>query len=471
MVFSSAIFLFLFLPCVLLGYYLIRFDLRNAFLLFVSLCFYFWGENFRVWIMIVSILMNYIFALGIDRIRQDFELNLVSVVYINLRKVVLWGALVANIGLLGYFKYTNFFVSEVLLHSGFTQIALPLGISFFTFQSMSYVIDVYYGNVRSTLNLIDFGCYVSSFPQLVAGPIVRYQDIVEQLKSRKSSFKQFLSGLERFILGLGKKVLIANTVANSADVIFALPSSELTPLLAWGGALCYTIQIYFDFSGYTDMAIGLGRMFGFEFCENFNYPYVSNSIQEFWRRWHMSLSSWFRDYLYIPLGGNRVSSWRVNLNLWIVFVLCGFWHGASWNFIIWGGFHGFFLSLERGFLGRWLRQSSEIIGHVYAIIVVVVGWIIFRCEDLTHIVKFLSSCIALSNANAVYGYLYYFPLDVQLALIVGILFSIPMKISSFFPLAWNIMTPLRYLGLLVMLILSSASVVSGNYNPFLYFRF
>ncbi|MGB5708663.1 MAG: MBOAT family O-acyltransferase, partial [Arenicellales bacterium] len=348
MVFSSVLFLFLFLPVVLLLYWVIPNKWRNSFLLIVSLTFYAWGEGLFVGIMLLSIAMNYVFGLAIERG--------------NARAGRLWVgiAVMANLALLGVFKYANFLVENINTLFSSTgiqlitidQIHLPIGISFFTFQAMSYVIEVHRRVMPAQTNLLNLGLYIALFPQLIAGPIVRYHDIAAQLKTRFVNAGQVAYGIERFVIGLGKKVLIANPMGAVADEIFALPPDSITATVAWTAVACYSLQIYFDFSGYSDMAIGLGRMFGFKFLENFNYPYISQSIQEFWRRWHISLSNWFRDFLYLPLGGNRRGPGRTYFNLLIVFLLCGLWHGASWNFVVWGLLHGSFLVLERiGFLG------------------------------------------------------------------------------------------------------------------------
>src|SRR3984885_2963708 len=344
MVFCSLIFLFAFLPIVLAGYFLLRTTFtRNIFLLLASLCFYAWGEIRFVWIMLASIVANYVLAMLIEDSKTEDK-----------KKLLLALTVAVNLGILGFFKYSGWIVQNLnnvltsLNHAPivFKGVALPLGISFFTFHALSYVIDVYRKQAKAQRNPVNLALYISLFPQLVAGPIIRYHDVCDQLIARTVNVDKFAEGVRRFVTGLGKKMLIANMVAGPADKIFALSATQITPELAWLGALCYTLQIYFDFSGYSDMAIGLGLMFGFRFLENFNFPYVSRSITEFWRRWHISLSTWFRDYLYIPLGGNRVPPWRVYTNLVIVFFLCGLWHGASLNFIIWGLLHGLFLALE-----------------------------------------------------------------------------------------------------------------------------
>ena len=351
MIFASSLFLFLFLPLTLTGYFLIRPNqpyLRNLFLLLMSLIFYAWGEPVYVFLMIGSIIMNYTTGVLLHLQRQKSP-------RIFTEKRILYICIVGNLGLLFYFKYANFFINNLngILQNlsiptiSYSEIPLPIGICFFTFQAMSYVIDVYRKETDVQFNPINCALYVSLFPQLIAGPIVRYHDVAQQIVSRTVARSQFSSGIQRFIFGLAKKTMLANPLGEVADKIFAVPVHEVTTSMAWLGIICYTLQVYFDFSGYSDMAIGLGRLFGFEFLENFNYPYIAESMRDFWRRWHISLSTWFRDYLYIPLGGNRGSSLRTYLNLWTVFLLCGLWHGASWNFIIWGALHGASLVIER----------------------------------------------------------------------------------------------------------------------------
>jgi alginate O-acetyltransferase complex protein AlgI len=399
-----------------------------------------------------------------------------------LPRIYLGLAVAANLGLLCWFKYANFFVQDILvggvgLHADFAlaweTVVLPLGISFYTFQAMSYVIDVYRRVVPATGNFVDFACYVTSFPQLVAGPIVRYKDIAEQLLKRSVTPELFHAGVNRFIIGLAKKMLIANTVAQTADAVFALPHAQLDATHAWLGVLCYTIQIYFDFSGYSDMAIGLGLMLGFTFPENFDYPYISRSIQEFWRRWHISLSTWFRDYLYIPLGGNRGAPWRTYFNLWVVFLLCGLWHGASWNFIAWGAFHGLFLVLERGQMGAALCSMPSLVRRGYTLLVIIIGWTLFRADSLPHFAAMLRAMFGLGQgANTNVTAAYYAGPDILTALVMGMILSAPL--TKAIPAHWrgtSAMGAARTLALVSLLIVSATAVASGTYNPFLYFRF
>ena len=342
MVFSSSFFLFIFLPVVLLGYYFCNEKFRNIWLLFTSIVFYSWGEPRYVIIMLFSIVINYVLGIMIDKYENR-----------RLKKLFLCWAVVIDIGILIVFKYTNFIINNLnnIFDTNIVvkNIALPIGISFFTFQILSYVIDVYRKNVNVQKDIFKLGLYISFFPQLIAGPIVRYIDIEHQLNRRDISINQMYAGIKRFMIGFAKKVLIADTVGQIADMVYGL--EEVSGLLGWMGAGAYMIQIYYDFSGYSDMAIGLGKMFGFDFMDNFNYPYISKSVKEFWRRWHISLSIWFRDYVYIPLGGNRCSKYKTSRNLLVVFMLTGIWHGASWNFVFWGMYYGVFLLLEKTMWG------------------------------------------------------------------------------------------------------------------------
>ncbi len=504
MVFSSTVFLFAFLPAVLLVYFVTPGRLRNVCLLVTSLFFYAWGETWFVLVMLASIVIDYCSGLMIagalgrpwnEEVRQLTPGGERT----PQQRLGLLFSLVANLGILGFFKYFNFTVDSYnataqLLGLSAMQwettlrVALPLGISFFTFQSMSYTFDVYLGHVRATRNLLNFATFVSLFPQLVAGPIVRYRDIAERLARRRVTVDDFAYGVRRFIIGLSKKVIIANAFALPADKIFAIPDAELTPGLAWLGVICYTLQIYFDFSGYSDMAIGLGRMFGFHFLENFNYPYISRSITEFWRRWHISLSSWFRDYVYIPAGGNRKGRLRTYLNLWLVFFLCGLWHGSSWNFVVWGLFHGGLLVVE-----RVVRQQSAVslafwrpFQHLYVLLTVMVGWVFFRAETFTQAWAFLRAMVGLADGAGLSHYpaLY---LDSELWLVFGVavLGSCPLVpyLKSRIergadgalegqPRRWlATLESASAVALIALLVLSSMKLASTTHNPFIYFRF
>jgi alginate O-acetyltransferase complex protein AlgI len=478
MVFSSTVFLFLFLPITLAVYFLLPRVLRNTWLLVASLFFYAWGERAFVFVMLASNVANYLFGLLVHAFRGKSQ-----------AKLVLAFSVAANLGLLLAYKYANFLVDGVLnpalsaLHFSPWHLApvhLPIGISFFTFHAISYVVDVYRGHARAQRNPLNFALYEALFPQLVAGPIIRYQDIADRIDERRETLGEFAYGIHRFVIGLSKKVLIANVLAVQVDKIFAIHPRELPTSVAWLGAIFYALQIYFDFSGYSDMAVGLGHMFGFRFVENFNYPYISGSIQEFWRRWHISLSTWFRDYLYIPLGGNRVSPGRVYFNLLIVFLLCGLWHGASWNFVIWGSLHGLFLIIERKRFLAWLDRVWWPVRHAYALLVVLIGWVFFRAENLTAALSFLRAMAGFSHGNLTEFYPALF-LDsaTLLALAAGVIGSMPVipKLADLLarkphPGAMESALGFARLGLLsALFLLCAVQLAAGTYNPFIYFRF
>jgi len=485
MVFSSTIFLFQVLPLTLLAYLLAGRSVRNLVLLVASLIFYAWGENIFVLLMLFSITANYVFGLLIDRARKDGKSG----------KSALIGALAANLGLLGFFKYANFIVENLngilarlqLEPVIFPEVHLPIGISFFTFQAMSYVIDVYRGDARVQKNPVNIALYISLFPQLIAGPIVRYHDISSQITRRATGIDDFSYGVRRFIIGLGKKVLVANVLGETADYIFSLPPDRVPVGLAWVGAVSYTLQIYYDFSGYSDMAIGLGRMFGFRFLENFNYPYISRSIREFWRRWHISLSSWFRDYLYISLGGNRKGPARTYLNLVIVFFLCGLWHGASWTFIVWGLYHGLFLVLERTVPVKFLLERlPRPLQHIYTLMVVIIGWVIFRAETFAHALGYLRAMVDFSTPPLYNSQIFlHLNNEFYLVLAIGIIFSAPVytqiekRVRGRLPaapslsgkLAGGIGSVTGICFFLFVFLYAIANIMRGSYNPFLYFRF
>lgn len=467
MLFSSMTFLWIFLPVVVLGTILLRkVKFQNVFLLIASLIFYAWGEPIYVILMLFSIFINWGFGIVIDK-------------YEKIKKICLVFCIAINLLLLGYFKYYNFFVNSIngifLTNIEVKQIALPIGISFFTFQALSYVIDLYRGNCKVQKNVFDLALYVSFFPQLIAGPIVRYKDIAEQIDERKISFEKFASGMRRFIYGLGKKVIISNCCAEIADTLYASNISEMTSGVAWIAAILYTLQIYYDFSGYSDMAIGLGRIFGFEFLENFNYPYVSRSIHEFWQRWHMSLGGWFKEYVYIPLGGNRKGNLRTYINLITVFFLTGMWHGASWNFIVWGLYHGFFQIVERLGLQKVLKKHV-VFSHVYCLLVAVVGWVFFRVENMADGLNVVTRMLMPWKYNwfDIEAILPYFSsrkvIIVVLAIIgAGILQKLGEKFQ-FIAKKWKFsMVESFYCA--VILAYSIMLLVSGTYNPFIYFRF
>lgn len=492
MVFSSTIFLFGFLPLIIVLYYISPKFTKNIVLLIGSLTFYAWGEMFYVLIMISSIIFNYILGIFIDQSPNVLIPNSRSDNSAEYRRKIYLGlGVFGNLILLGTFKYTNFIVDNfnlVLNRINFDSILiepvhLPIGISFFTFHSISYLVDVYRRKSPAQKNIFDFALYISLFPQLIAGPIIRYHDIASQIINRTHSIILISHGIQRFVFGLAKKVLIADTLGEVVDKIFALPSDRLSSSITWLGILCYTLQIYFDFSGYSDMAIGLSRMFGFHLLENFNYPYISKSIQEFWRRWHISLSTWFRDYLYIPLGGNRVSPSRVYFNLFSVFILCGLWHGASWNFIVWGLIYGLFLIIERVGFTQVLEKTWRPIRHGYAMIIVVVAWVFFRSDTISSALNYLSIMFGInkpSHSNY-YTVEMFLTKEVALSLLFGIIFATPLYgfISENIKLNYynkNIKAvPYYYapkmLLICILLFFSILKVASSTYSPFLYFRF
>jgi alginate O-acetyltransferase complex protein AlgI len=483
MVFSSPIFLFLFLPVVLAFCALPGLKLRNGLLLLFSVIFYAWGEVVFVFLMLGSTLMNHFLGQWVDRETEPAR-----------RKWAVGVAVALNIGTLAFFKYANFVVGNLNVVLGFFHLGavhmdpvrLPIGISFFTFHALSYVIDIYRRKWAAAKNPCDVALYIFFFPQLIAGPILRWSGIAPQLARRVVTRDGFAEGVRRFVGGLAKKMIIANVVAVPTDKIFALTPQELTPALAWLAVLCYTLQIYFDFSGYSDMAVGLGKMFGFEFMENFNFPYVSQSIKEFWRRWHISLSSWFRDYLYISLGGNRCSERRNHLNLVIVFFLCGLWHGASWTFVIWGLYHGVFLVLERTRFGGWVGAMPRPLRHGYALLVVMVGWVLFRAGSFGQALDFLGNLIGItSGAGHGHKVARYWSHELACSIICGAIFAMPAwgwigrcarglqrRLPEVLWPAAQVAGMALQLFLVVALLLISASwLAGGTYNPFIYFRF
>ena len=466
MVFSSTIFLCVYLPLVLLGYYICPKKGRNLFLLIVSLVFYAWGEPKYVFLMIFSILVNYIFGRLMDKHRENKKRL----------KLMLVLSVVIDIGLLSVFKYTDFIITNVNAIFGanfdLLNIALPIGISFYTFQAMSYTIDVYRDDVRVQKNLIDFGMYITMFPQLIAGPIVRYADVQDQLAERSVTTADFSEGVMRFVVGLGKKVLLANQMGAVWSEIYAL-GGDVSALMAWTGAIAYTFQIYFDFSGYSDMAIGLGRMFGFKFPENFRYPYQSVSITDFWRRWHITLSTWFKEYLYIPLGGNRRGLARQALNLLIVWSLTGFWHGAGWNFVLWGLYYFVILFIEKLFLLKALDKLPKFFRHVYALLLIIIGWVIFASDDVSVLLPFLGS---MFGANGAIGGMDVYTLLTKAALLVICCIAsteLPKKLFLSAAGAMNEKAAFTIKSVLTiaLLALSMILLIGDSYNPFLYFRF
>lgn len=468
MVFSSPVFLFLFLPITLLLSFLSpSIKIKNIVLFVTSIIFYSWGEPDLVVLMIVMIVFNYFVGLkmGFSRTKKS-------------RLRFLYLGVLLNVFSICYFKYANFFIDNInmLLESIsvspiiISKIRLPIGISFFTFQSLSYLIDVYRKESKPQRNILNLGLYISLFPQLIAGPIVRYHDIAQQITKRKVGLSLFYSGVKRFIEGLGKKVIIANTVGYFADQIFSLPTDQISSLIVLWGAVLYGLQIYFDFSGYSDMAIGLGRMFGFKFLENFNFPYISLSIKEFWRRWHISLSTWFRDYLYIPLGGNRVSIKRIYVNLAIVFLVTGLWHGASWNFILWGVFHGLLLIIERLGFERVLQKTPKFLRHCYVIFFVFISWLLFRADNLDHFYGLIKTLFSFKLYSQ-YAFMQFVNSEVIIACILGIIFSVPsmrLKIQIHNKTIKESVEVITYLVIFGICILFLSA---GTYNPFIYFQF
>lgn len=466
MLFSSIVFLFTFLPIILILYYLVPRPAKNVILLFGSLLFYAWGEPVYIFLMIFSILFNYICGLDIARKLGDQAAAKRSLIF----------TVTVNLCLLGFFKYEGFVLdslSAVLpVEIPYRAMALPIGISFYTFQILSYIIDVYRGHVKVQTNLLDFALYVTMFPQLIAGPIVQYADVDRQLHVRKESWGKFGEGSMFFIRGLAKKVLLANTIGMAYTEVAALAPGKVSVLSAWIGCIAYAFQIYFDFSGYSDMAIGLGKMFGFEFLKNFDYPYISQSITEFWRRWHISLGSWFREYVYIPLGGNRVPVMKHLRNLLIVWFLTGLWHGAAWNFVAWGLYYGFILIFEKYFLGRVLERLPAVIRHLYSLILVLIGWVFFFSPTLGGAVDYIQLMFGV-GAHGVVDSEGLYLLTTNLILLIMLVIGSTPKVHRTYE---RIMSGRnRVLANCVvyatMFLLCIAYLVTETYNPFLYFRF
>lgn len=468
MVFSSLIFLFLFLPVTLLIYYISPKKLRNAILLAASLIFYAWGEPLYILIMVFSTVFDYFNAILIDKYRQRKRIA----------RLVFFISIAGNLAILGFFKYAGFVVDNMnsLLNWNIqlAELPLPIGISFYTFQTMSYVVDVYLDKVKVQRNIIALGAYVAMFPQLVAGPIVKYGDIAKQLASRSATLDRFGAGAELFIRGLAKKVLLANNIGLLWSSVKAEPIAELSMLSAWLGIIAFTLQIYFDFSGYSDMARGLGKMFGFDFLENFRYPYISKSVTEFWRRWHISLGSWFREYVYIPLGGNRHGIMKQLRNVLIVWFLTGLWHGASWNFIVWGLYFGFFVMIEKLFLLRWLERCWAIVGHMYTLLIVVVGWVLFEMNSLPAALHYVGAMLGFNgNGFADRQALYALSTNaVLLTVLVLCATPLPQQALTYIKRRWSLASAIVISVIyFLFLSLSTAYLVHDSYNPFLYFRF
>ncbi len=466
MVFASIPFLYYFLPLVLILYFAVPKVLKNPILLMSSLFFYAWGEPKYVFLMLATILVNYVLGLLIEKFRGQF-----------LSKLFMLISAIFSLGLLAYFKYADFFIENFAYLTGMSMgtlnLVLPIGISFYTFQILSYTIDVYRGDVPPQKNPVSLGVYISLFPQLIAGPIVRYSDIAHQLKYRIHSFEKASYGIKRFIIGFSKKIIFANTFGELCAYFSA--SDDKSVAFYWLYAAAYMLQVYFDFSGYSDMAIGLGKILGFDFCENFRYPFISKSISEFWRRWHISLGTWFRDYVYIPMGGNRVSKIRFLLNIFTVWFLTGFWHGAEWNFIIWGLYFGIFLLIEKFFLSEKL-EKAKVINHIYVLFFTAISFVIFGSSGLREATKMVGGLFGVGNIPLVSGEFFYAFSNYAFTLVLGILASTPLfallreKLANR-KTAGVCVEVLEIPFLLILLIVSTAYLADGTFNPFLYFRF
>lgn len=466
MLFSSIPFLYYFLPVVLITYYAVPKSVKNLVLLLASLVFYGWGEPSYVFLMMASIGLGYVFGLLIEKFKNT-----------TWAKVFLVLSIIVSLGFLGYFKYADFFITNFNLATGLAlplvRVALPIGISFYTFQLVSYIIDVYWGRVSAQKNLISLATYITMFPQLIAGPIVRYSDVERQLKERDITFDKIAYGIRRFSLGLGKKILIANVLGEYCAAFKA--ADEKSIIFYWTYAIAVSLQIYFDFSGYSDMAIGLGSILGFKFIENFNYPFISKSATEFWRRWHMSLGTWFRDYVYIPLGGSRCSRARNLLNIFIVWMLTGFWHGAEWNFIVWGLYFGILLTLEKTFLLKWL-EKYRVLGHVYILFLGIISFVIFDSVNLAGAAAHIGAMFGAGNLPLLTEITGYYLRSYGIIFLIAIIGATPVpkyivkkiKENSGLSTVLNVLEPLVMIALLIV---ATGYLVDGSFNPFLYFRF
>jgi len=474
MVFSSSLFLLYFLPVFLIVYYLLPVKLKNIFTLLASIFFYAWGAPDFIFIVLGSIFIDFFL---VDWIHKS--------TLVKARRILLTISVLLNVGMLAYFKYTNFLIENINVLLGWfgaepaswTKIVLPIGISFFTFQKLTYSVDVYRKVHAPLKKMWDYAMYILMFPQLIAGPIVRFHEIADQIESRRAfeTVDARLLGFFRFAIGLSKKVLIANVLGEQVDQIFAMPAGEISTSLAWIGIVAYSFQIYYDFSGYSDMAIGIGRMIGFRFPENFNNPYISQNITEFWRRWHITLGRWMRDYLYIPLGGNRVSLPRMYLNLWVVFLISGLWHGAAWNFVVWGGFHGFFLIADRMFFIRFTKFIGKYPSILITYIITLIGWVLFRSESLSFAFGYLGRMFAFDGL----GEQLLFGKEFNWMMIFGAVFAFIASIGNIEKWWMKVMEKkkkvltisLMILGSIVFTAICIASVTSSSFNPFIYFRF
>ena len=466
MLFSSIPFLYYFLPLVLLFYFAVPKALKNTVLLLFSLAFYAWGEPMYVFLMIATVGVNYLLGLLIEKFRGKV-----------LSKIFVILSVTLSLGVLGYFKYADFFIENFNTVTGLSVkllgIALPIGISFYTFQILSYTVDVYRGNVRAQKSPITLGAYISLFPQLIAGPIVRYSDVEKQLQERTHSFDKFSSGVRRFIFGLSKKIILANTLGELCEAFHM--SNDKSVLFYWLFVISYMLQIYFDFSGYSDMAIGLGKMLGFDFIENFRYPFISRSVSEFWRRWHISLGSWFRDYVYIPMGGNRVKKFRLLVNIFTVWFLTGFWHGAEWNFIIWGIYFAILLLAEKYFLSKYLEKTN-VLSHIYVLFLVAISFAIFSANGLREAFSTVGGMFGASSIPFISKGFIYSLRNYGLILFISILASTPLFVKVTEKLSSNKKTKavidiLEIPVLLILLFIVTSYLADGSFNPFLYFRF
>ena len=480
MVFSSSIFVFIFLPLVIFLYYLSGRKIRNYILLLASFIFYACSGISYLKILLVSILINYIFGMLIDSLDTK-ETNLKDSErekkYNKLKKLTLILGVGLNLSLLFYYKYYDFFIENfnIVFNSNiqFKNIALPVGISFFTFQGMSYIIDIYRKDAKVNKNLFSVALYISLFPQLVAGPIVKYNSIYNEIRKRKETVDEFSYGIERFVIGLAKKVIIADILGVVSDDIFALVStSGIDVMTAWLGAICYSLQIYFDFSAYSDMAIGLGHFFGFRFIENFNYPYISKSITEFWRRWHISVSTWFKEYLYIPLGGNRRGN--VYFNLFVVFLVTGLWHGAAWNFIIWGLWHGIFIIIERVIRDKeWYKNIPSAIKVFITLFIVLIGWVLFKADNFDVALKYLGTMFGLVHFNNVtFEFSYFIQEKTMFLIAIGMIFSTPILkvfVSKYREKIW--FEAMKNIFIILLFIVALIFMINSTYSPFIYFQF
>lgn len=457
MLFSSIPFLFYFLPCVLILYAVSPKKLKNPTLLICSLVFYAWGEPRLVGLMLITVFLGYVLGLLTEKYRKY-------------KKLFLTLSVVLSLGFLGYYKYVDFFIENINAVTGLSitllNVALPIGISFYTFQLLSYNIDVYRGTVPAQKSFVNLATYISLFPQLIAGPIVRYSDIEKQLHERTHTLEKTAVGVRRFVIGLSKKILLANTLGEICEIFKG--SDDKSVIYFWLYAVAFSLHVYFDFSGYSDMAIGLGKLFGFDFVENFNYPYISKSITEFWRRWHISLGSWFRDYVYIPLGGSRVGKVRMLINILVVWMLTGFWHGAEWNFILWGLYFAVLLVVEKVLLLKWLN-SSKIISRIYVLFFVVISFVIFNAVSLNEAVSYIGGMLGLGNYPLISAEAVFYIKDYFFVLVLGLIGATP--IPKRLALKLKATQWLEPIALVALLAISTAYLVDGSFNPFLYFRF